>query len=63
MYDNKILIFFYDVFNLPGDSKLDIDIKTPLISHALDLIGVTNARKRAFLSVRKTIDLSLYIYI
>ncbi|OQS02015.1 hypothetical protein THRCLA_05578 [Thraustotheca clavata] len=53
MLDDKGKCWLFEVNHAPsfaGEAKLDKDIKTPLIEQALDILNVTNRRKRAFLA-------------
>ncbi|KDO19674.1 hypothetical protein SPRG_14754 [Saprolegnia parasitica CBS 223.65] len=53
MLDDKGKSWLFEVNHAPsfaGEAKLDREIKTPLIEQALDLINVTNKRKRIFLA-------------
>ncbi|RLN92979.1 hypothetical protein BBJ28_00012201 [Nothophytophthora sp. Chile5] len=56
MLDAKGKAWLFEVNHAPsfaGDSPLDREVKTALISGALDLVGVTNERKRKFVRRRR----------
>ncbi|RLN86344.1 hypothetical protein BBJ28_00007461 [Nothophytophthora sp. Chile5] len=56
MLDAKGKAWLFEVNHAPsfaGDSPLDREVKTALITGALDLVGVTNERKRKFVRQRR----------
>ncbi|OQR98893.1 hypothetical protein ACHHYP_07619 [Achlya hypogyna] len=53
MLDDQGKAWLFEVNHAPsfaGEAQLDRDIKTPLIDQALDLLNVTNKRKRTYLA-------------